>query len=199
MPTGYTSEIKEGVSFKDFALACARAFGACVTLRDDPSGKPIPKEFKPTTYHKEKIGKATKEFALIEKMVLKEADKEAEKEYKKELSEMRKYINEGNKQRRLYENMLSQVRAWQPPTTDHKGLKKFMIEQIGGSIDFDCNNEYWVEKLDKIKLLTGQQWVDKEKKRLIKDISYHTKGDIEEISRVNSRNNWLKKLRDSLA
>ena len=34
MPTGYTYKIGEGASFKEFVMACARAFGACVEMRD---------------------------------------------------------------------------------------------------------------------------------------------------------------------
>ncbi len=39
MPSGYTENIYYGkkVAFKDFALGCARAFGACVMQRDDPA------------------------------------------------------------------------------------------------------------------------------------------------------------------
>jgi len=32
--------------------------------------------------------------------------------------------------------MLSQVRAWQPPTSDHGRLKEFMEKRITQSIDF---------------------------------------------------------------
>ena len=37
MPTGYTTDIYNGkdVTFKDFALKCARAFGACIHQRED--------------------------------------------------------------------------------------------------------------------------------------------------------------------
>jgi len=38
MPSGFTSDIYDGkkITFKDFTLKCARAFGACIHLRDDP-------------------------------------------------------------------------------------------------------------------------------------------------------------------
>ena len=58
MPTGYTSKIADGIGFKDFALSCARAFGACIEMRDDPSDKPIPNEFKPNDYHKKRMAAA---------------------------------------------------------------------------------------------------------------------------------------------
>ena len=37
MATGYTMDIYDGknVSFEDFCLSCARAFGACILQRDD--------------------------------------------------------------------------------------------------------------------------------------------------------------------
>lgn len=37
MPSCYTSDIADGkdVSFNDFVLKCARAFGACIEQRDD--------------------------------------------------------------------------------------------------------------------------------------------------------------------
>lgn len=49
MPTGYTADIKDGISFETYAMNCARAFGACVSLRDKPSGgKVIPDAFEPS-------------------------------------------------------------------------------------------------------------------------------------------------------
>lgn len=45
MPTGYTAAIKYGITFKEFALDCARNFGACISMRDEPRETPIPDEF----------------------------------------------------------------------------------------------------------------------------------------------------------
>jgi hypothetical protein len=60
MPTGYTADIKNGISFKTFAMNCARAFGACVTLRDEPGGgDKIPEAFEASTYHAQQVEKAT--------------------------------------------------------------------------------------------------------------------------------------------
>ena len=60
MPTGYTEDIYNGkdVTFKDFALKCARAFGACVHQRDDDANDP-PKLREPNTgYYEERLKKA---------------------------------------------------------------------------------------------------------------------------------------------
>jgi len=37
MPTGYTNCIKDGVTFEQFVWKCARAMGALVMMRDEPS------------------------------------------------------------------------------------------------------------------------------------------------------------------
>jgi hypothetical protein len=49
MPTGYTAPIADGMTFEQFALGCARAFGALVTMRDEPSDAPIPERLEPDT------------------------------------------------------------------------------------------------------------------------------------------------------
>jgi len=50
MPTGYTCQVQDGMitEFKEFALLCARNFGACITLRDEPLSPDIP-EFEVST------------------------------------------------------------------------------------------------------------------------------------------------------
>jgi hypothetical protein len=42
MPTGYTAMIeeREDVTFREFALTCARAFGACIMQRDNSLAEP---------------------------------------------------------------------------------------------------------------------------------------------------------------
>ena len=61
MPSGYTENIYYGkeVAFKDFALGCARAFGACVMQRDDPADEK-PKIMPEESYHTEELKKLKK-------------------------------------------------------------------------------------------------------------------------------------------
>ena len=42
MPTGYTAIIEDdpNCTFEQYLMRCARAFGATVTMRDDPLDKP---------------------------------------------------------------------------------------------------------------------------------------------------------------
>ena len=68
MPTGYTAAIKDGISFNEYALSCARAFGALIMMRDEPADAPIPDEFKPSDYHFKKIEEAKAELARLRAM-----------------------------------------------------------------------------------------------------------------------------------
>lgn len=198
MPTGYTSKIYEGkdTSFKEFVLGCAKAFGALITMRDEPSSTPIPEEFKPDTYHKERISETEKKLENLKSMTLAECEIEVQKEFDKSMKEKEERIREALQLKARYEDMLNKVNLWEPPTKDHEGLKKFMIEQLQSSIKFDCSTDYFNEM--KPKKLTGEHWKTNKINQALKDLIYYTKENSEEIERVNNRNKWIKELRGSL-
>lgn len=196
MPTGYTNSIKDGISFQTFVMQCARAMGACVSMRDDPSDKPIPDKFEASSWHKDRIKETKKELETLKKTSLAQAELKAMKQYKKENQEVEQAINKANDLRIKYKTMLIQVKDWQLPTPDHQGLKDFMIQQINSSIEFDCGTSYYTDK--QVTLLTSQQWIEKETARLLKSLDYHIKKDMEERERVSGRNTWVKQLRESL-
>ena len=154
MPTGYTSDIGEkNISFENFIMQCARAFGACIEMRDDPTDKPIPEEFKPSEYHSKQNQKYQKELEQVKSLSKKACQGQAEKEYQNQIKEHEEIIQEKKNLREKYDTMLKKVRAWIPPSDDHIELKKFMIEQINTSIDFDCNLKYY--ESSNLKCLTG--------------------------------------------
>ena len=196
MATGYTMDIEKGISFKQFAMGCAKAFGACISMRDEPIGKPIPKEFKPTTHHEKRTEEINKELVKVKKMPVVEAGWSADKEYLAKVKSNQQSITKNNKLLERYKAMLVKVEAWEPPSSDHKGLKDFMREQIESSMNFDCNNEY-CEKY-KPKVLTGEEWLHQKIQELQKDLSYHQKEDKEEKERTDGRNRWVSQLRESL-
>lgn len=201
MPTGYTTDIKKGISFKDFALGCAKAFGACVTLRDQPN-KVIPDEFKPSIYYEGRIKEIKKEIKLLEIIDIKTAGIKAKEEYNREIKRYKKYIDEANELRKRYDAMLRDVEGWKPPTNDHIELKNFMKEQIQTSINHDCNIDYYIEILEdileSIRLLDGQKWINEKKEKAVKDLEYCNKEDTKEKERVQERNDWIRELRMSL-
>ena len=77
MPTGYTARVKDGTvtEFKDFAMGCARAMGACISMREAAHDAEIPEQFEPSPYHTEQLAKAKADLAAFEAMT--EAEKQA--------------------------------------------------------------------------------------------------------------------------
>jgi hypothetical protein len=193
MPTGYTSKISDGISFNDFVLNCARAFGALVTLRDDMSAS-IPDSFEPSDWDKKELDKYLLKFDDLNNLSILDANKLSLQEFEENYKRKLEYIAKANELKNKYESMLSQVKKWIPPSSEYQNLKDFMISQIEDSIKFDCNTTYYGE----VKLLSGEDWLKKEKENCIRSIEYHTKENNEEIERVSSRNQWIKQLKNSL-
>jgi len=194
MPTGYTAKIADGMTFKEFALGCARAFGALIEMRDDPMDAPIPDKFEPSTWNREQLTKAQEWLTALDAMDLAQAQKSADIEFDKEQSAYLKRCEERRVLRSKYEDMLNAAKSWQPPTPEHQGLQDFMIEQINRSIDGDCAEYPELAP----KKLTGREWLDAQITQARWDIDYHTKKNEEEIARTNGRTEWVAQLRQSL-
>ena len=194
MPTGYTAAIGEGITFEKFVLSCARAFGALIEMRDDPMDAPIPEKFEPSNHNVEELNRAQRRMGELRAMTALAAQIGADAAYEAEDAAYAKRRAGKLALKAKYEAMLAQVNAWQAPTPNHIGLKDFMAKQIIDSIGFDCC-EY---PEDRPKKLTGPEWLAEEIARAQWDIDYHTKHHAEEVERVNSRNEWVAALRDSL-
>jgi hypothetical protein len=197
MPSGYTSDIYEGkeVSGKEFIIRCARAFGACIMMRDDSLDTPIPEEFKPDTYHLDKIEEAKNDLARYQKIHNEEIQKIIDDDYVKRVEENKKYLQDTLDLKKRYEKVLSEVEKWIPPTPEHDNLKNYAIEQLASSIQWDCHTEHYTQELTKMSV---EEWKKFKIESCIKDIKYHTEKYEEEVKRVNERNKWIKDLRDSL-
>ncbi len=197
MPTGYTSAIEDGISFRDFVLRCARGMGACIMQRDDPMDQP-PKMEVVSDYHKTELEKAEKRLTELKAMSDSDAQTKAEEDYKKEIESLEASIRKNNDLRDKYRSMLSKVEAWNPPTPDHVGFKKFMVDQITESIDFDCNHDYYSEKLKKITPISAHEWRAAQIKKVLWDLDYHKNELSKEIERTADRNNWIARMYESL-
>jgi hypothetical protein len=195
MPTGYTAKLQErDLTFPEFAMICVRAMGVCVTMREEGDNVQIPEEFTPSDHHKKALEKAQEDLSALEVMNLDDAKKIAHAEYLTKKKNEREFHKKREITYARYQLMLSKVQKWNPPTPEHGGFKKFMIDQLTESIKFDCEGftrEEYTEKTPAI-------WISTERCRLLKDIAYHAKEYQEELKRVAGRNLWLKQFRDSL-
>ncbi len=179
-------------------MGCARAFGALIMMRDDPQNAEIPESFEASTYHKDAIEKESTELNELLAMDHSTADAKAKEAHQKHIDYHTKAIAKNNALSAKYKAMLAQVEAYESPSPDHDNFKKFMADQITESIKFDCSSNYHRESLASAKLMSGAEWILAEKERLEKSIDYHKKQHQEELDRTNNRNEWVKKLRDSL-
>ncbi len=197
MPTGYTAQITDAMTLREFAMICARAFGALVMMRDDSMSAPIPKAFEPSDYHAKALAQATSDLAALELLSDEEAKAVSDREYDKMQADFVKAAAENEAQEGRYRRMLALVLDWTPPTPDHDGMKKFMREQIEESIKFDCDKSYYREQAEKPRM-SGAKWKAERRKSLQHDIEYHEQHNREEIERTNERNKWIADLRGSL-
>lgn len=197
MPTGYTADVGTGkvTDFAEFAMQCARAFGACVTMRDDPSDAIIPDEFKPSSHHADRLAEAKAELSCLQGMTVDQQEVAARDAYEQALAYQKRYRREKEEQRARYEAMLDKVAGWSPPTADHVEMKKFMREQLRTSIDFDCGGSYEPEA----KKLSRSEWHAEAIKKAEHDVTYHADEHRKEVERAINRTAWVKALRASLA
>jgi hypothetical protein len=204
MPTGYTAGILDGkiTTFSQFAKQCMRAFGATIHMRDDDMDAEYVKR-TPSEYHIKEIEKA--------KQLLRDAETLSDETIiankRAELEENKKYhierIEKAKIAAKSLNAILKDVMAWQPPTSEHTGIKNFMIEQIQTTIDHDGSSDYNEDQLSKIEVelltLNAKSIREGMIAKAKKDFKYHTKEYNEDVKRCEKSNQWVTDLIDSLS
>ena len=193
MPTGYTSKIGDDQSFKDFALRCARNFGANILMRDDPMDAEI-KKYEVEPYYMNRLTETIAEKSRFLNLSKEEMINLWNDEFNSKYSNYCKCCIEKVVLKSKYEKMLAKVKKFIPPTPDHINYKNFMIEQIQTSIDFDCSTDYMIEPKKESFLI----WKTRKIKHLNDNINYYIKKYGEEVVRTDGRNNWNEKLFEAL-
>lgn len=193
MPTGYTYEVVDGkvTDFPTFALKCARAFGACIMMRDDPMDAPIPEEFNPGTYYAERLASAREKLATLRAMTAEQADAQAAAAYEQGCKSADEYDAKQAEQDRRLDAMLAEVEKWTPPTAEHVEMKSFMVQQL----TISKNGDY---RASRPKKMTGQEWLEAETKEAFRQVGYHAEEQAKEEERAKARTAWIAALRQSL-
>lgn len=197
MPTGYTYDIENGISFEDFALGCARAFGACLHQRDD-SSKDKPKLREETSYYAEKLPEALAEYGYLQSLDDKQQEEYGEQARNEEIERIQEQLEKKRELEVKYRAMLDKVGAWTPPTSEHVGLKEFMTKQIIDSIQFDCTTNYYVEELQKAITMKPIEFYEKALAMAEWNCKYHEEELEKDEKRVAESNAWIIELYKSL-
>lgn len=201
MPTGYTADVGDGKvsEFSDFALTCARGFGALVLLRDSDQSLEATRSFIEEKaylakggYYEQEIETATDRLNVLEAMSDDEAlaavqARAAEVEESNASYNAKKDVTKGR-----YEAMLAKVEAWEPPTEEHAAFKEFMADQLRGSIRFDCSP--FAMPVPEVSLGEHRREIARQRDRIER-----AEREIEqERARNEGRAGWITALLDSL-
>lgn len=194
MPTGYTAFIEDGAitNAEDFILLCARSFGACISMRDEPLSKPIPQQFEESSHYHDALERAKQRLSFLESMSDAEIHEANEAEYQKSVSDHESALKKAEALKTKYLEILERVKKWNPPTPEHTALKGFCIEQIQISLP---DLSYYKSPVQKE---SDADWIKNNIQMSQENIEYYERMAREEKERVASRNKWLMDLRSSL-
>lgn len=195
MPTGYTQKLVDGdQTFAEFALTCARAFGACIELRDESLSKEIP-VFSPGEYHVKAREKAEKVFTDLSAMKRGARIKYGQKKRIELVQSAQDYTAKREAENLRMEAMIDNVEAWVPPTPEHTNMKKFMLDQLKISLH---DLSYWRDQVAENLAKKPLSFYKADLEEAERSIKYHTQKYKEECERVERNNRWVSDLRNSL-
>lgn len=195
MPTEYTAKLmEEGQSFQEFALTCARNFGALIMMRDEPLDAPIPDEFVPSGYYDKKLEETT---ALLTELLSMTQEQQLEfgNAAKTEgLNRLNAWLRRERTQNARLFDMKIKVLGWIPPRT-HQPLRDFMLQQIEVSMD---TTDYVENAIANAEAMPPSEFYSRSVSNAASNIKRYTENRSDELRRTWKRNEWIKQLRDSL-
>jgi hypothetical protein len=197
MPTGYTSIIEErdNVSFNEFVWRCARAFGALIMLRDDPLDAPVPERFEPSDYYDKSLKEVEIDIQRLESLTSAERTAEGERLKIDAIKRGEEWLARDARTNARYNTMLAKVAAWQPPTSEHEGLKEFMSQQLTTSIS---STKYIEAQLEGYRTKAAGEFFADVLSSARRRRTYLIEERQKEIDRTNGRNEWAAQLRQSV-
>lgn len=147
MPSEYTEAVAKGeiTEVKDFALRCARAFGALSIARGVPLEEPLSVEdlerleAKNTASLIQVLTQHELDLERLRALSPEEVAQQAEAEYREELARHEEAAEKEAALAARYRGLLAKVREWKAPTAVHEGLAEYMIDQLESAIYHDCD------------------------------------------------------------
>ena len=187
--------MESGEDLRSFALRCARAFGACVMMRDDDLDAPIPERFEPSDYSVKRLAEAEAALTRLAKMSRKQQVAFGNKEKKRMVADRRKWAAEHREANARLNTMEREVERWLAPTPEHQGLRDFMLEQLRISKD---DETYWDGLVAAEEAKPPLQFYTDALAQAASAIDYHRKEMVKEQERADQRTRWIQQLRASL-
>lgn len=196
MPTGYTCIIEDddGCTFEEYVWRCARGMGACIMMRDDGLDVPVTDDAVSgrSSYYAESLRKSKAKLAELEGMTPLQAEPMAEADYQGAIASRDGYVKKNAEEARRYREMRAAVEKWKPPTTDHDGLKAFMLQQISTS------TEYAGYVPGEPIRLSGADWLAERIATTKRDIASTEEHMAKDAGRSAERIAWVQALRESV-
>lgn len=199
---GYTGIFEDNeVTFEEFVWRCARAFGPLVHMRDHGFDVPIElpdvKEWSGSKYHIESLERAKKDLAKYQSLSVAAIQKEIDQEYSRMQKDAFDAIAKKKALRIKVERVYVKAKNWNPPSSDHNGLKEFMVKELEYVLEHDCDTKYYDEQLAEPKKTTAE-WLKDRLEWAQRDIDYHTKHLAEDTEGINSARKWIQDLQASV-
>lgn len=196
MPTAFTGDICDGkpVTFEEFVWRCTRGMSVAISMRDESLDRLPPEKFEPDlTYHAESLRQAEAEIARLKSLSYADVARERAARWDVAIAHNAESNARHAEVRGRLERMRMFVADWTPPTEGHVGLKRFMLEQLDMTIDFDGRSHPIT-----ILPMTDREWLEREldwaqdaRDRAIAEIA-------EERRRAEERTAWVQALAASV-
>lgn len=165
MPNGYTAPIYEGeenFTLRDYLMRVGRGMSFAMMQRDDDLSAPVRYVESDETYYKERVAEEQAKLDRLRNMTLSEARQAAAEDYAEKKKRWEQRRKDSLEMRKRYDEMESQVLAWDPPE-ELAYVKKYALQYLRESADFDCGKRgEEMAYSPKPKRLDGPEWLAKQ-------------------------------------
>lgn len=204
--TGYVYGLVDNdLTFKQFASSCAYAFGALANYRDsnvdrttlpDDVDKAL-KDNSMETYYEDQLKRSTEKYNNLKAFTKKQREEYGKNKRNERLKYAKEGLEKALKEKKIVQDMLKKVEAWEPPTPNHVNYKKFMIDQL--KMSTFCDDYYWTD-INKLEYSTPLQVYTEDLKALKENISSYKRQIKEQKAKksVEKCGDWVKQLKQSL-
>jgi len=189
----YSAPIADGTitKFPDYALLCARAFGALIALREAPASEPIPEELKPdTAYANHQIESGSARLLALCQLDLQAVEEAAQADFQQRYASWEEYDAHVLNREARYRAMRIQVEAWKPPTPEHENFKAFMLSEL--------DHQMGSSPSPAPTRLSPAEWIKREFEQAASSVAYHLMDRVKTAVQTRENSAWIRVLRESL-